>query len=333
MHTDGGYLVISLDFELHWGMFDKVRIGEYGDHYRGVVKVLPEMLATFTEHDIHATWATVGMLMADSKHELTRLLPRESLRPRYNDNRISAYHHIDAAHIGDSEKDDPYHFAPSLVREIVRTPGQELASHTFSHYYCVDGANNHPSVFETDLALQSHIMHKFDTHPSSIVFPRNQVTDAAIVSCAKYGITAYRGTEQHRMYQPRRDDRQSFVLRGMRLLDAYVNLSGHNTTPLHHTATAGPHNIPASRFLRPYSRRLRMLEHRRLRRIKDSMTYAAKHNEIFHLWWHPHNFGTHRKENMSNLHDLIAHYNILKETYGMRSRNMREIASAIDATR
>lgn len=332
MHTGGGYLVISLDFELHWGMFDKVDVEEYGAHYKGVHKVLPEMLATFAEHDIHATWATVGMLMVRNKTELFSLLPRESLRPTYKNPRISAYHHIDTAHIGTDEKDDPNHFGSSLVYDIIDTPGQELASHTFSHYYCLDGMDNKSSVFAADLEAQQRVSEIYGVAPTSIVFPRNQVTEDALIAAYKYGITTYRGTEEHKMYQPRPDARQSRYHRGLRFLDAYFNISGHNTVPLRYVASTQVHDIPSSRFLRPYSRRLRFLERRRLRRIKNSMTHAAKHNEIFHLWWHPHNFGAHQKENMANLHDLIAHFKVLKETYGMQSRNMREIAAMADAT-
>ena len=62
-------------------------------------------------------------------------------------------------------------------------------------------------------------------------------------------------------------------------------------------------------------------------RIKKSMTYAAMHNEVFHLWWHPHNFGINRKENVQNLLTLIEHFQYLKEKNGMRSATMHEIVS------
>ena len=29
----------------------------------------------------------------------------------------------------------------------------------------------------------------------------------------------------------------------------------------------------------------------KMKRIKAQMTYAAKNDKLFHLWWHPHNFG------------------------------------------
>lgn len=326
----GGFLVISLDFELHWGMFDKVSVEKYGDRYIGVHKVLPEILASFAEHNIHATWATVGMLMADGKEELFSLLPPEELRPKYQNPKISSYYHIATAPIGKNEKEDPHHFAPSLVRDILATPGQELASHTFSHFYCIDGKENREIIFDADVERVKEMFATFDQKPTSIVFPRNQTTRAALTACKAHGITTYRGTESHAMYRPRGDGEQTFPVRAMRILDAYINLSGNNTTPLSKTKEDGMINIPASRFLRPYSRRLRVLESMRMRRIKNSMTHAAKHNQIFHLWWHPHNFGAYQKQNMQNLHNLLSHFNVLRETYGMESANMRELTERIE---
>ncbi|MDC1205441.1 polysaccharide deacetylase family protein [Candidatus Pacebacteria bacterium] len=331
MKQKGGYLVISLDFELMWGMFDKVTIEQYGENILGVRHSIPEILALFKENGIHATWATVGMLMHQNKQSLLTTAPRESLQPRYDDMCVSAYTHIATTHIGNNEKNDPYHFAPSLVSEIIATPNQELASHTYSHYYCIDGQNNRPSVYEADLNAQKNIFDTFGIKAKSIIFPRNQTSDTVLTACYEHGFTSYRGTEKHFIYKPRRDDKQSLIIRGLRLLDAYFNISGHNAIALDSVGDTSFHNIPASRFLRPYSKRWRFFESRRMRRIKNSMTHAAKNNEIFHIWFHPHNFGTNRKENMKNLNDLIAHFSLLKDTYGMRSRNMAEISEAVTA--
>jgi hypothetical protein len=64
----------------------------------------------------------------------------------------------------------------------------------------------------------------------------------------------------------------------------------------------------------------------RIARIKNSMTHAAKNNQVFHLWWHPHNFGINRKENLAALLELIAHYKKLHDEYGMESATMQEAA-------
>lgn len=85
-------------------------------------------------------------------------------------------------------------------------------------------------------------------------------------------------------------------------------------------------NIPSSRFLRPYHAVLFFLEKRKVKRIKDSMTYAAKHGEVFHLWWHPHNFGMHREQMLKQLEEILSYYKFLNQKYGMQSMNMSEIA-------
>ncbi len=96
-----GYLVISLDFELFWGMFDKVTLAEYGDNVYGERTAIPRMLELFKKYRIHATWATVGMLMARNKQELLSFLPPPHLRPQYEDMRVSAYQYLETVAIGE----------------------------------------------------------------------------------------------------------------------------------------------------------------------------------------------------------------------------------------
>ena len=61
------------------------------------------------------------------------------------------------------------------------------------------------------------------------------------------------------------------------------------------------------------------------------MTYAARHQQIFHLWWHPHNFGRYLTENMAMLEKIISHFHVLEQQYGMRSLNMGELAALVEA--
>ena len=72
---------------------------------------------------------------------------------------------------------------------------------------------------------------------------------------------------------------------------------------------------------------LSFLEPLRLRRIKKSMTYAAKRGEIFHLWWHPHNFGVNQEQNFENLTEILKHFKALEKEYGMQSASMRDITA------
>src|SRR4051794_3707314 len=74
-----GVFCVSLDFELYWGVRDKLSLVEYRDNLLGVRNAIPRMLALFQEYEIHATWATVGLLFFETKQQLLRALPE--IRP------------------------------------------------------------------------------------------------------------------------------------------------------------------------------------------------------------------------------------------------------------
>lgn len=325
MKKTGGYFVISIDFELFWGMFDKETIASYGARIEGERTAVPHILTLFKTNGIHATWAIVGMLMARTKKELCEFLPQSHLQPRYSDMRMSSYQYIQNTHIGKSESDDIYHYGSSLVHAIQHTPFQEIGNHTFSHFYCIDGVHNEPEIFEADLEAHARIAITYNTSPISIVFPRNQTSIQALRSCSKKGLAVYRGNESHIIYHARKDEEQSLWIRGLRLLDHYINISGHHTYPLPQYEKGVMCNIPSSRFLRPWSKILRFFEYLRIRRITRAMTHAAKNGEVFHLWWHPHNFGINQTENFDTLKKIINHYLILKREYGMQSVSMNEL--------
>jgi len=123
-----GSLVISLDFELHWGRFDKVDLFKCEKYYWETHRAVPEILRLFSDFEIRATWAAVGMLFAKNAEEWQQYMPAEL--PGYDDPVHSPYQWFLSA-------DFPEHclFAPDLVAAIAVSPGQELGSHTFSHYH------------------------------------------------------------------------------------------------------------------------------------------------------------------------------------------------------
>ena len=72
---ESGKFIISLDFELLWGVRDKRDIVTYGDHILGVYEVLPRVLELFRKYDVKVTFASVGMLFADGIEALDQYLP------------------------------------------------------------------------------------------------------------------------------------------------------------------------------------------------------------------------------------------------------------------
>ena len=323
--NNSGIFTISLDFELYWGMRDIISIDEYKTHLLGAREAIPHMLDAFKKHNVHATWATVGLLFfKDTKH-LKQYLP-ETI-PEYQQENLSPYHYIANTEANKAKLDAVYHYAPELIEAINNTIGQEVATHTFSHYYCRE-AGQTLTDFKNDIAMAITIAKQKSIEIKSLVFPRNQWNPDYLATLDTLGIQSFRGTEAGWMYQASDYKGQLNALnRAARLIDAYINISGHNTYTLADCTTHKPFNFPSSRQLRPYSKKLAILENLRLNRIKNSMTYAAKNNEIFHLWWHPHNFGIDHEQNMAFLKKLMRHYSKLHTAYNMQSLNMAELSS------
>lgn len=309
-----------MDFELNWGVHDVYTIEEYGINILGARVAIPQILQLFMKYDIHATWAIVGMLYCKDKKGLLTYL--NTLDIPYQNTAFSTVENLSG--VGEDEIQDPYHFGKSLIDIIRHTPNQEIGTHTFSHYYCLEDGQN-KEHFEQDLQAVSSL----EDNITSLVFPRNQVNPRYLQSCKDHGIKAYRGNEKSWMYKAYTSKTNSWYKRVGRLADAYVNLSGYHTYSMKNLEKDPVLNIPSSRFLRPYNKRLSILEQFRLRRITNGLTRAAKKNELYHLWWHPHNFGRDIKENLHFLEEILKHVDYLKKKYNFQSMHMRDVTDII----
>lgn len=319
-----GALVISLDFELHWGVRDSAPLdGNERARLLSARRMVPRMLDLFEEFSIHATWATVGLLFARSRTEVEAFKPTR--RPKYRDSRLDPYQET----LGTGEADDPFHFAPSLIAEIASRSGQEIACHSFSHYYAMEPGQT-GEEFEADLmsavAIAAHSGHGL----RSYVFPRNEVNPEYLSILKRSGILAYRGTEPAKIKQARSFKEQRRPHRRLgRLLDSYLDLCGNQTCPWPRGGRLI--SVAASRYLRPCSPVLQPFEAWRHARIEQAMKYAAERGEVFHLWWHPEDFSYHCNENLRFLRSVLRTFDSCRAQHGMVSVGMAEINSYIQS--
>lgn len=313
---------ISLDFELMWGVFDKKSITTYGQNISSVHSVIPMVLELFNKYDIHCTWATVGMLFNSNLDELKKSIP--DLLPSYVEDKFSAYNHISNINEGDFEI---YYSGDKLINKICSYENQEIATHTYSHYYCLEEGQN-ADQFKADLELAILKGENRDIKIKSIIFPRNQYNLDSIEVCKLVGIRAFRGNETNFIHKPRNQSQLNTLIRALRYLDSYIKISGYNTYK-ELKLEANILNIPSSSFLRPYNSKLRFLEKFKLKRIKSAMLHAAKNNSLYHLWWHPHNFGANINENLFNLEEILKCYSYLNSKYKMKSLNMNEVSEIV----
>jgi hypothetical protein len=317
-----GALVISLDFEIHWGVRELTRPdGAYRANLIGAREAIPEMLALFREFDVAATWATVGMLFAGTRNEQHAYWPR--VQPGYDDPRLSSY----TEPVGENETVDPFHFGATLVERIRQTPRQELATHTFGHYYCLEPGQTAES-FAADLESAIAIARDRGLEMRSLVFPGNQDNPAYHEVARKLGIRCYRGNPPQWVYRGATIRDQSFFRRTGRLVDAFFNITGDQTFAWEDVRGGTLPNVRGSFFLRPtrpvaWRQPIRRLQ---FRRIAPSIREAGRRHRLVHLWWHPHNFGRHVPANIAELRRYLEVFADARSRYGMRSMTMLEAA-------
>lgn len=314
---DRGKFVISLDFELFWGVRDKKTIEGYGANILGVRQAIPAMIALFDKYEVKSTFSTVGFLFAPDRNVLLNSLP--DLKPSYSDANLSPYEEV--KRVGFDENDDPYHFGFSLLKQIIDSKNHEVGTHTFCHYYCVEPGQS-AEEFRHDLLAAKQIAATHDIKVKSLVFPRNQFNEEYLAVCKEAGIESYRGNPSSWLYEPRSKNDESLIRRAWRFADTYINLTGHHCYTKNHVQSSLIFNIAGSRFLRPYSARLSFLDAFRLRRIKNAMLHAARNKKLFHLWWHPHNFGSNLQQNINFLEKILKYYRKMHNKYEFDSVTM-----------
>ncbi|APG59279.1 polysaccharide deacetylase family protein [Christiangramia salexigens] len=319
---NNGNLIISLDFELIWGVFDSVTFENSQDYFDNTKAIIPEVLGMFERNRIHCTWAIVGMLFNDNWNQWKENFP--SSLPDYSKPQLSSFKEgLKLASIKNSKHSC---FAPELIDLIGSYESQEIGTHTYSHYYCLEDGQNLMN-FRADLEKAIEIASLKGIQLKSLVFPRNQMNQDYLKICYELGITNVRSNPAEWYWKNPESNQLKVKL--ARTGDAYINM-GKKSYPITDLKRINdlPITQPASRFLRPvegndFMRKLK------LRRIKNEMSVAAKKKEIYHLWWHPHNFGYKPKESLHDLACLIKHYTYLNNKYNFKSLNMKELGALV----
>lgn len=321
--TDPSVLVISLDFELHWGRFDKVNPEKSETHYRKTQKTIPKILSLFEKYKIEATWATVGMLFAKNKSEWKAYAPK--LKPSYKNINLSAYEWYNNRNIPTKNL-----FCPNLVAKILAIDGQELGSHTYAHYYTMEPGQT-KEQFQADLIAAKRIaFEKFRTLPKSLVFPRNQCNSSYMAVCKLEGFEVVRTNPSNWFWQNIHEETLSKKI--FRTADAFFSVGRRTSYPLSQLRVQEglPLLLPASRLFRSSYKYFNFLNKIKVNNIKKEMSLAAKKGEIYHLWWHPHNFGNNPKKNLHDLREILDHFDNLQHKYGMLSKNMSTLKDLLE---
>ena len=290
----------------------------------GVQTVIPKVLEMFSKYHIKGTFSTVGLLFFENKKELYNNLPEQ--KPQYKNKNLSPYNNF--SEVEENPEFEKYYFAPGLIKLIQECPGQEIGTHTFCHYYCLEEGQT-IMEFRDDIQKAIEVAQEHNISITSLVFPRNQFNSEYLKVCTEKGIICFRGNEKSWLYTAKNGENETKVRRAFRLIDSYINISGEHCYTDQYMADSVPVNIPASRFLRPFSKKLKIFDTLRLNRIKSGMSHAAKSGLTYHLWWHPHNFGINQNENFLFLEKILQHYKLLNHKFNFQSYTMSALATEL----
>lgn len=313
-----GTFIISIDCEMLWGMRDfsekKSLTGEYVlvGH-----SVMLRILELFKKYDIHATWAFVGLCLLESKDEIYKFSPKN--KPTYYEKSLNNYEYIED--YIDKDGPDPYYHSGDMASVIAQTPGQEIGTHTFSHYYCWEEGQTALQFKEDILCSIKASKEKLGVSPKAIIFPRNQVNKTYLKILKSVGIEKYRGRQ--RFKSTKKTIFGKFSRAMLRLFTIPAYLAAYDLKKIDRQVS--PVNLPGTFMFETYDGKRKMLMKRGMQVMKNVMTLSAMRGKTVHMYFHPHNLGCCTEENLDYLEELLQHYRYLNKKYGFQSMNMGEV--------
>lgn len=266
-------VVISLDLELSWGMFDL----SFDDHLLKMARWThdigaPNLLNHLTSNGLSATWAVVGAMMRPSLPDVSGL-PDVSY-PHFSKPWFSYVPK------GGDESTHPEWFGANLVRMIRSAkPEQEIGFHSFSHVpFGWPGMTRERAVAEYHLCAQT--ARELGIPTTSFVFPRNSV--AYLDDLRDSGFRCFRDVDE----LPVRFASDKLTSLYMIWAD-FIGLSPRIIEP---SIKEGIVSIPGSLLIRYAAGwRKHIPDSSRLRRLRKGLDRVRRSGGVFHVWFHPEN--------------------------------------------
>lgn len=308
--------VLSLDFELAWGMRDLLGDGaQQRECMMTREVVVPELLKLFERYDVPASWCTVGQLF-DSE------IPDPA--PKYFEQFKAPSHAwmqrpwFDGVPSG-TEDEIPDYLCPSILRDIQKVrPRQEIGSHGFSHAIFGDAGCGRECA-ESELQASIDRAEKIGVRMTSMVFPRNRCGHRDLLK--SHGFLCYRG--EGRSILPRHWPHSAHKL--AHLVAVFTQRFVYPVSPK--KDEYGLWDIPSSMMLFPaHGLRKYVPMSFRVNRAKRGLDAAVRENKVFHLWFHPINLAYETERLLGAMEEILQYAASLREQGKLKFRSMGDLA-------
>jgi len=301
---DKGKFVISLDAEYAWGRISDPKVKNFAPLFEQTRLVNRRLLTLFDQYEIPVTWALVGRMIEDPAAPTSHF---QSDLKNYFSNISSATIYNDSVL---NRADNSFVFDDQLVQQIKAAKVKhELATHTYNHIFFDEELDKTKIAADLDAALALAKQNEFSI--SSIVFPRNKVNHLQELQARN--IQYYRAPDIFRYAQ-----KKGKLNRLLNIMDQLMPVAPMVVEP---KLKSGMVAIPGSLLFRvPHFGAKRfypfgMLTQKAIRGLHS----AVKHKKIFHLWFHPFNFGYRIEEHFKALEA------VLKVAKQLRNNNQLEL--------
>ena len=297
-----GTVVISLDFELMWGVFDSA-----GKSYEKKIDTtaynVDRLLDQLDEYDIKTTWGCVGALAC---------VDVDQLNPELLSKRIQVANQPLLSFVELLNKFPHRYFAPKVIDRLA-TSHHEIISHTMFHRVWTDGSKNE---FELELNEASRLLPNISP---GLIFCRNVTNQKALMSISKSGVRFYRSAPGAWFEGFKR------LSRYLGLIDSYIPLWSGTVRLARPIEGARLRPVPHTLFMR-VSTKNTFLKKIHLLRLILALNVAAYFGRCVHFWVHPHNFALDNGDyDLSFLIKILKRIRILEDKGLVEVKTMGEI--------
>ncbi len=307
-----GTFTISLDTELAWGWIDSPKRKLYDPLFRSARENVDRLLELFDKYNIPATWAVVG-----------KMIDYEGASESHDRFQVSDFYPgLDSRSLYSNSDLHNEHFSLLLFPEVIdkirnSRAAHEIGAHSYSHIVFTSVSEEHREIIDKDLSRMVTSLKAYGISPDSFVFPRNKVGHLDLLK--SYGFKRYRDKD------PILDHKTSIL---DKLLNNLIQI-----LPI--SPQVGKAEYDANGLIKIPGGLLFRQTHLGLKKnIPISLTTAKaimglksayKKNGIFHLWFHPFNFGTNTEKHFKAFEKVLSKASTLRAQDKLEIKTMNQI--------